>query len=159
MFCSCGSVLENDFCIIQGQVRLRLFLGRALWQGWARGPSAAASTGQGAERRGQHRLGGRRCDQIINLGVLSIPPSAKLGTTPKILLTQSKMRKSWTIPAMQLKGYIRQSKEIHVGLPFISSANPSTVKIQKVLFSPQALQSLQSLQSSPPTCSHPSIIK
>ena len=33
------------FIIIQGQVRLRHFLGRALRLGWARGPSAAA-TGQ-----------------------------------------------------------------------------------------------------------------
>ena len=40
------------FFVIQGQVRLRHFLGRALRLGQARGPSAAARMGQGAERCG-----------------------------------------------------------------------------------------------------------
>ena len=36
------------FILLLFRVRLRHFLGRALWLGQARGPSAAASTGQGA---------------------------------------------------------------------------------------------------------------
>ena len=44
---------------LQGQVRLRHYLGRVLRLGQARGPSAAARTGQGADRRGQDRLGSR----------------------------------------------------------------------------------------------------
>ena len=82
-FCNMNNILfwhGTQLCgidktpIIEGQVRLRQFLGRALRLGWARGPSAEASTGQGAERRGYDKLGGRRCGHIINLGVLSIPP-------------------------------------------------------------------------------------
>ena len=42
--------------IIEGWVRLRQFLGRALRLGWARGPSATARMGKGAERCG-HGLG------------------------------------------------------------------------------------------------------
>ena len=46
--------------LFQGQVRLRLFLGRALAaRTGSRGPSAVARTDQGDERRGQDRLRGR----------------------------------------------------------------------------------------------------
>ena len=42
------------------------FLGRALRLGQARGPSAAARTGLGAEHRGWERLGAGRCSHMTN---------------------------------------------------------------------------------------------
>ena len=44
------------FVLFEGQVRIRELLGRALRLGRARGPSAAARTGQGAGRCGQESI-------------------------------------------------------------------------------------------------------